>query len=172
MGVFTAATTMTERLAALGALSNIESPAFDNALAAFEAQWAGSPLVMDKWFGVQAMAVRSDLRDRLMRLLQRPDYDLKNPNRVRALAASFSMNNPVGFHAANGWGYRFIGDLILKIDPLNPALSARLSTSFESWRSFDAARRAEAHVELNRLAEANLSKNAQDIIHRALADVP
>ncbi|MEP7209222.1 MAG: aminopeptidase N [Alphaproteobacteria bacterium] len=172
MGVFSAATTMTERLAALGALSSIESQAFDEALTAFEAQWSGSPLVMDKWFGVQAMAVRNDLRDRMTRLLQRPDYDLKNPNRVRALAASFSMNNPVAFHAVDGWGYRFLGDLILKVDPLNPALSARLSTSFESWRSFDAPRRAEAQAELNRLSEADLSKNAQDIIHRARADAP
>jgi aminopeptidase N len=172
VSVFTSASTMTERLAALGALSNIDSPAFDEALATFEAQWSGSPLVMDKWFSVQAMAVRNDLRDRLTRLLERPDYDLRNPNRVRALAASFSTNNPVAFHTADGWGYRFLGDLILKVDPLNPALSARLSTSFESWRSFDAPRRAKAQAELTRLAEADLSKNAQDIIHRALAEAP
>jgi aminopeptidase N len=172
VAVFSTATTMTERLAALGALSNIESPAFDEALAAFESQWSGSPLVMDKWFSVQATAVRRDLRERLTRLLERPDYDLKNPNRVRSLAAAFSMNNPVGFHAADGWGYRFLGDLILKVDPLNPALSARLSTSFESWRSFDAPRRSQSKAELTRLSEADLSKNAQDIIHRALADAP
>jgi aminopeptidase N len=40
---------------------------------------------MDKWFGVQAMAVRDDLRERLVKLLERPDYDLRNPNRVRSL---------------------------------------------------------------------------------------
>jgi aminopeptidase N len=168
--VFSTAVTMTERLAALGALSNIETSAFDTALTAFEAQWSASPLVMDKWFSVQAMSVRSDLRDRLTRLQERLDYDLRNPNRVRALAASFSMNNPVAFHAADGWGYHFLADLILKVDPLNPALSARLSTSFESWRSFDAARRAKAEAELTRLSEADLSKNAQDIISRARAD--
>ncbi|MBI1361983.1 MAG: aminopeptidase N [Alphaproteobacteria bacterium] len=165
-----AATTMTERLGALGALSNIDSGAFDRALGSFEARWSGLPLVMDKWFGVQAMAVRTDLRDRLQRLSARADYDLKNPNRVRSLAASFSMNNPVGFHAADGWGYRFLGDLILKVDPLNPALSARLLTSFESWRAFNATRRDKAQAELGRLSEADLSKNARDIISRALAD--
>jgi aminopeptidase N len=167
---FDAAATMTEKLASLTALSNIESPAFDRALAIFEEKWAGSPLVMDKWYGVQAMSVRADLRDRLQRLLARPDYDLRNPNRVRALAAAFSMNNPVGFHAADGWGYRFLVDLILKVDGLNPALSARLCTAFESWRAFDAVRREAAHAELFRLSEANLSKNAQDIVGRALAE--
>jgi aminopeptidase N len=170
MQAYRLASTMTETLAALTALSNIESEAFDTALGDFELRWSSSPLVMDKWFGVQAMSVRDDLRDRLQRLLDRPDYDLRNPNRVRSLAASFCMNNPVAFHTADGWGYRFLGDLILKVDPLNAALSARLSTAFESWRSFNAPRREKARAELVRLSEVNLSKNALDIIGRALAD--
>jgi aminopeptidase N len=160
---------MTETLAALAALSNIESDAFDTALKDFERRWSASPLVMDKWYSVQATSVRNDLRERLQRLVERPDYDLRNPNRVRSLAASFSMSNPVAFHTADGWGYRFLADLILQIDPLNPALSARLSTAFESWRSFDAPRREKAEAELVRLSEAELSKNALDIIGRALA---
>jgi aminopeptidase N len=164
------ANTMTETLGALTALSNIESDAFDAGLRDFQSKWASSPLVMDKWFSVQAMSVREDLRERLVRLQERADFDLRNPNRVRALAASFSMNNPVAFHTADGWGYRFLTDLILKVDPLNPALSARLCTAFESWRSFNSARRGMAHGELVRLSEAGLSKNALDIVGRALAD--
>jgi aminopeptidase N len=170
VAAFKSASTMTESLAALGALSSIEGEAFDLALADFETRWASAPLVMDKWFGVQAMAIRSDIRDRLVRLMERPDYDLRNPNRVRALVGAFAANNPVVFHAEDGWGYRFVADLILKVDPLNPALSARLATSFESWRIFNAPRRAHAQAELDRLAAASLSKNAQDIIGRALAD--
>ncbi len=167
---YEAASTMTECLAALTALSNIETAAFDRALASFEAKWSASPLVMDKWFGIQSMSVRADLRDRIQKLMARADFDLRNPNRVRALAASFAMSNPVAFHAADGWGYRFLADLILKVDPLNPALSARLSTAYESWRSFSAQRRAHAHAELKRLSEAGLSRNALDIVGRALAE--
>jgi aminopeptidase N len=167
---YRSAVTMTETLAALTALSNIESEAFDTALMDFEGKWLNAPLVMDKWFGVQAMSVREDLRERLARLMARPDYDLRNPNRVRALAASFAMSNPVAFHTADGWGYRFLADIILKVDPLNPALSARLATAFESWRAFNAVRREKAKAELVRLSEAGLSKNAQDIVGRALAD--
>jgi aminopeptidase N len=167
---YRSATTMTESLAALNALSGIESGAFDVALADFETRWSSAPLVMDKWFGVQAMAIRNDLRERLVKLLARPDYDLRNPNRVRSLAASFAMNSPVAFHAEDGWGYRFLADLILKVDPLNPALSARLATAFESWRSFNAIRREHAQGQLRRLSEAGLSRNALDIVGRALAD--
>ncbi len=167
---FETAATMTERLAALSALAAIDTPAFDRALTVFETKWKSSPLVMDKWYSVQGTAIRADLRTRLEGLLQREDFDLRNPNRVRALAASLSMNNPVCFHAADGWGYRFVAGLILKVDPLNPALSARLSTAFESWRAFNAPRREAARAQLERLAGADLSKNAQDIVGRALSD--
>jgi aminopeptidase N len=170
MRAFEVAATMTESLAALTALSNIETDTFDRALGSFETKWSSSPLVMDKWFGIQAMAVRRDLRGRIQKLMARPDFDLRNPNRVRSLAASFAMSNPVAFHAADGGGYRFLADIILKVDPLNPALSARLSTAFESWRAFSADRRLHAHAELTRLSGAGLSRNALDIIGRALAD--
>jgi aminopeptidase N len=95
--------------------------------------------------------------------MARTDFDLRNPNRVRALAASFAMSNPVAFHAADGWGYRFLADLILKVDPLNPALSARLSTAFESWRSFSAERRKHANSELKKLSEAGIPSPASPI---------
>ncbi len=168
MQAFRSAPTMTESLAALTALSAIDTGAFDEALAHFEQRWSASPLVMDKWYSVQAGAVRADIRERLTALMARPDYDLRNPNRVRALAATFSMSNPVKFHAADGWGYRFVGDLIGRIDPINSALSARLSTSFESWRTYDAPRREAARAVLDRLAGGNLSRNAMDIIARAI----
>ncbi len=167
---FNGAPTMTESLAALTALSSMEGTAFDVALAAFEERWASSPLVMDKWYSCQAAAIRQDIRNRVQDLEARPDFDFKNPNRVRALAAAFSVNNPVAFHAPDGWGYRFLADLILKVDGLNAALSARLATGFESWRSYDTPRREAAKAQLERLSSAGLSKNALDIIGRALAE--
>ncbi|ACT58980.1 aminopeptidase N [Hirschia baltica] len=171
---FLSAPTMTEKLSALNALANVENGGpsgeyFDKALLAFEEEWKDTPIVMDKWFSVQAMSIRADLRARLHRLCSHPDFDFKNPNRVRAVAAAFAMNNPVGFHAPDGWGYEFLTDIILKVDGLNPALSARLTTSFESWRRFSPDRQAHAEKQLRRLDDANLSKNAQDIITRALA---
>lgn len=171
---FNTASTMTEKLAALNALANIEGNTsgrdyFDQALNSFENEWEDKPLVMDKWFSVQAMSVRSDLRTRLKSLCDREDFDLKNPNRVRALVAAFAMNNPVAFHAPDGWGYEFLTDIILKVDSLNPALSARLVTAFESWRRFSPDRQKQSETQLRRLDDANLSKNAQDIITRALA---
>ena len=167
---FETASTMTESLAALTALSGMEGDAFDEALGVFESQWSSAPLIMDKWYSVQAMSVRKDIPERLQKLSQRADFDLRNPNRVRALAAAFSMNNPVGFNASDGWGYHFLADIILQVDPLNPALSARLCTAFENWRRFTKDRRTKALEQMRRLNETELSKNASDIISRALGD--
>ncbi len=169
MSSFNEAQTMTLKLASLNALANVSGDNFDKALRAFEDRWYDHPIVMDKWYSVQAMAVRDDIRTRLESLKQRADFDWKNPNRVRALAAAFAVNNPTCFHAPDGWGYAFLADIVLKVDGLNPALSARLCTAFESWRRFSTERRKHAEAQLRRLDEANLSKNAQDIITRALA---
>ena len=35
--------------------------------------------------------------------------------------------NPLGFHAADGSGYRFVGEIIAKLDKLNPLAAARLA---------------------------------------------
>ncbi len=169
VAAFEDARTMTESLAGLSALSGIDTAAFDKALAAFENKWRAMPLIIDKWYSVQCGAPRADIRTRLEILRKRSDFDLRNPNRVRALAAAFGMNNTVAFHAADGWGYRFLRDIILDVDGLNPALSARLATSYESWRGFTPDRQKHARAALDDLAASNLSRNAQDIIDRALA---
>ncbi|HWA22406.1 MAG TPA: aminopeptidase N [Caulobacterales bacterium] len=166
---FDAAGTMTEQMAALDALGASGLAAFDDALGAFQKRWSSSPLVMDKWFSAQAAAPRADSIARVRMLRRHPDFDIKNPNRVRSLVASFSARNLRAFHAADGEGYRFVADLAGEVDPLNPALSSRLLAPFESWRRFDETRRGHASAAMQALlARPDLSKNAHDILSRAL----
>jgi aminopeptidase N len=167
---FDNARTMTERIAAIDALGASGSSAFDEALTAFHRKWSGSPQVMDKWFAVQAAAPRADTHARIAALRRHPDFDLRNPNRVRSLVMSFAARNLRAFHSADGAGYRFVAGLAGEVDPLNPALSARLLSPFESWRRFDATRREHAEAALkDLLARGDLSTNARDILTRTLA---
>jgi aminopeptidase N len=107
---------------------------------------------------------------RAERLRAHPDFILKNPNRVRALAAAFAMRNPRAFHSADGGGYLFLAALTEQIDSLNPALAARLLTPFESWKRFDSQRQVHARTALERLAAlTNLSKNTREMVERTLA---
>jgi aminopeptidase N len=161
---------MTEGAAALEALGASGSDAFDAALTRFYERWKANPLVIDKWFAIQASSPRADALARAERLRTHPDFNLKNPNRVRALAAAFAMRNPRVFHSSDGGGYRFLASLVEQIDPLNPALAARLLTPFESWKRFDAARQNHARAALGQLAAlTNLSQNTREMVERSLA---
>ncbi|MBX3510588.1 MAG: aminopeptidase N [Hyphomonadaceae bacterium] len=167
---FDTAASMTESIAALEALGASGSGYFQPALDQFLARWRDNPLVVDKWFSVQAAAPRDDAVARVASLRTHSEFNLRNPNRVRALAAAFAMRNPRAFHAADGEGYRFLASLAGDIDPLNPALAARLLTPFETWRRFDAQRQSHARAELEKLnATAELSKNTREMLERTLA---
>jgi aminopeptidase N len=99
-----------------------------------------------------------------------PAFDLKNPNKVRALISSFCHGNPVRFHAADGSGYAFCAQQVIALDALNPQVAARLARAFDRWRKFDANRQAHARAALERIRETpNLSRDTLEVVSRALA---
>ena len=156
---------MTDVVGALNALTHIDCLERENSFSEFEKRWKNNPLVMDKWFGVQAATGTAET---VRQLAAHPDFDLRNPNRVRSVAAVFAMQNLAAFHAPDGSGYKTIEDIVLKADKANPALGARLLTAFEQWRGLEPKARAEAEACLKRLQAADLSKNSSDIVNRAL----
>jgi aminopeptidase N len=163
--VFEVAPNMTESLSALRALCVANGPGKAGALASFAKQWAENPLVMDKWFAVQAS---TGSVGEIKQLTRHADFDLGNPNRVRSVVAVFAMQNLSAFHSPDGTGYRLVADIIAQADKTNPALAARLLTSFEQWKSLEPRARGEAEAALKTLREKDLSKNASDIITRTL----
>jgi aminopeptidase N len=166
---YDAAHSMTETIAALEALGASGSARFDEKLDAFATRWEDNPLVMDKWFSVQAAAPRADAGKRAQALRNHADFNLRNPNRVRALVAAFAMRNPRAFHLESGDGYRFVAEIVRDVDAINPALAARLLTPFESWRRFDSARQAHAKAALEALtALSGLSRNTAEMLERTL----
>ncbi|MCB1443322.1 MAG: aminopeptidase N [Methyloceanibacter sp.] len=162
------ATNMTDAIMALSVLSQIPSPARDEALEHFYARWQDDPLVLDKWFAVQARAARPDSVETVQALLGHPKFSLKNPNRVRALIGSFAMANPSGFNRADGAGFRFLADQALEIDGFNPHVSARLLGAFESWKTLESGRQAHAKAALETLAGQKLSTDAYEIVTKTL----
>jgi aminopeptidase N len=166
---YRAAANMTDAIAALAILSHLETPARDRALDDFYARWRDEPLVLDKWFAVQARAARSDSVETVQTLLSHPKFSLKNPNRIRALIGSFAQANPTGFNRADGAGYRLLADQALEIDRSNPHLAARVLGAFESWRILEPHRQARAKAALEDLAARTLSTNSYEIVTKTLA---
>ena len=165
---FGAGGNMTDVLAALSVLSGIDCPERDAALASFHAKWHDDALVLDKWFGIQAMSPLPNTMEAVRALSSHPDFDLRNPNRVRALVSSFTFNQ-VRFHAADGAGYRFLADTIIRLDPDNPQIAARMVSSLGQWRRFGAGRQAPMQAELARIvALPGLSKNTFEMATKSL----
>jgi len=166
---YTEADNMTDRLTAMRILASHETPGAREALASFRRRYAEQPLVLDKWFGVQATAPLPDPLARVRELVGDPAFTLRNPNRVRALLGSFAHHNHSGFHAADGSAYRFMADQVLALDRSNPQVAARLVTAFTHWRRYDAGRREKLRAELERMAaEPTLSRDVYEIVDRAL----
>ena len=168
---FDAGQNMTDVLAALAALSAIDCAERADALTAFHAAWRGDALVLDKWFAIQAMSPLPGTPDAVRALSRHPDFDSRNPNRVRALVGSFSGANQVRFHHPSGTGYAFLADTIIALDPLNAQVAARLVSPLGQWRRVNVQRRALMQAELRRiLAAPALSRNTQEMVAKSLAE--
>jgi aminopeptidase N len=170
LGQYRAAHNMTDRMAALALIADSELPERVQILADFRARWQHDPLVMDKWFTVQATARHAETLARVRALLADPAFSIRNPNKVRSLIGAFATGNPVRFHAADGSGYGFLVDRVLELDPANPQIAARLLRALSRWRRFDPARQALMRGQLERVAgTAGLSKDVYEIAARSLA---
>lgn len=167
-----AAHNMTDVIAALRLLVDQGGSPAESALDAFYARWSGEPLVIDKWFSLQAISHRPDALERVHALLDHPDFSLRNPNRVRSLIGAFTTGNPVRFHGADGGGYRFLADRVLELDPLNPQIASRLLRGLIRWRRYDSHRQALMRSELERvLRTESLSKDSYEVASKALEGV-
>ncbi len=171
MRQFEARQNMTDVLAALAVLAAIDAPERAAALAAFHAAWRGDALVLDKWFAIQATSPLPGAAEAVEALTRHPDFDLKNPNRVRALIASFAQGNQVRFHDASGAGYRLLADTIIRLDPMNPQVAARLVSPLGQWRRVAEERRGAMQEALRGiLAAPRLSKNTHEMAARSLGE--
>ncbi|MGK0218039.1 MAG: aminopeptidase N [Planctomycetota bacterium] len=165
-----AADNMTDTMAALSCLVGLDVPQRETALAEFYGRWKDDPLVLDKWFTLQACSRLPGAAQRVLDLAGHPDFSLRNPNRVRALLGAFGQANPTGFHQRDGMGYRFLADQVIALDGKNPQIAARLVGGFNTWKRYDAARQALMGAELKRIQDQDgLSKNTSEIVSRALA---
>jgi aminopeptidase N len=164
---FADATNMTESFGTLAIL--LEAGLGERELAAFEAKWRTDRLVMDKWFAVQvSLSAPEETAQTVGRLTARPDFDMKNPNRFRAVLGALTGNH-AGFHHASGSGYRPLADWLIRLDPLNPQTAARMSTAFETWPRYDADRQGMIRAELGRiLAAPDLSRDLSEMAGRML----
>lgn len=160
---------MTDTIAALKAAVHCELKCSENLLADFEKKWCENPLVMDKWFAIQATAPNEFTLEKVKELMKHPKFDFSNPNRIRALIGSFVSQNPFAFHRIDGSGYKFLSEIVAKLDKQNPQIAARLVTSLTMWKKYDENRQKLMKNELEKLSKLpDLSKNLYEIVSKSI----
>jgi aminopeptidase N len=166
---YQAANNMTELAHALMLLEHRfpTSAEAEAAIADFESRFRDNPLVIDKWFTIQATIPGAETLDRIRTLMQGPHFAPNNPNRLRSLIGAYAMANPTGFNRADGAGYRFLAEQIIDIDKRNPQVAARILTSMRSWRSLEEKRAGHARYALLTIDQSGpLSTDVRDLIER------
>jgi len=160
---------MTDRMAALNGFTHIHGAAYDQVLADFYAREKSEPLVIDKWFAVQAACAHPETLERIERLIRHPDFDARTPNRWRSVVQAFAANNPAVFHHPSGRGYDFVVGQILSVDRFNPMTAARLVDVFSAHTRYAAPYGDLMKAALERIAKSeNLSKNVAELTEKAL----
>jgi aminopeptidase N len=166
---FVDADNMTDRMAAMTCLVHNRLPRWEEALAAFYHQFETDPLVVDKWFTLQATSPQSETLTEIETLMAHPDFTMRNPNRVRSLVGAFAQGNPVRFHDLSGAGYVFLADRVMELDTLNPQVAARLVSPLSRWRRYDSERQGMMKVQLERIQrQENLSTDVGEIVGKSL----
>ncbi len=160
------ATNMTDEFSALFTLTRLGGQRVETTMEDFYVKWAKNPLVIDKWFSVQAQRPHAGGIDSIIDLAKTRRYEKTNPNRVRALVGGFAMGNTNLFHKFDGSGYEWFTDQVLEMDSRNPQIAARLLGAFEIWRKLDKNRQALIRAELDRIIAAKPSKNVLEIAEK------
>lgn len=166
---FKAAQTMTDQIAAFALLANCtHQEVREQAIENFYRQWSKDELVLGKWFALQATSELPDALTQVNALLQHPAFSIKNPNKVRALIGAFCMANPRNFHNIDGSGYRFLADILVTLDKINPQVAARLANPFTRWQRYDKARQMLMRNQLEELAKLALSRDLTEVVSKSL----
>jgi aminopeptidase N len=144
-----------------------------SALERFHAMFKDEPLVLDKWFALQAGAPDrgGNILPIVKQLLKHPDFNIRNPNRARSVIFSYCSGNPGGFHRSDAAGYVFWSERVMELDGMNPQVAARLARALDRWKKLAEPQRSAAREAIARVAaKPDLSKEVKEVVSRALAD--
>ncbi|PHQ71472.1 MAG: aminopeptidase N [Sneathiella sp.] len=166
---YDASQNMTDTVAVMSILGDSEEPSRNRIFSDFYGKWQNDPLVIDKWFSLQAMTARSSALDDVTELMSHPAFTFYNPNRVRSLIGAFAAGNPVHFHEKTGRGYKLLSDCIGKLNVINPQIAARMVVPLGQWRRYDANRQQLMKKELEKILNIpDLSNHVYEMANKSL----
>lgn len=165
----TQAESMTNEIAALQIIANspngYQSEYVDN----FYQKWHDEELVMDKWFSAQVVNNDDKIIEHVKSLMEHEKFSIENPNKVRSVVGAFVVGNIPQFHNNSGAGYQLLADIIIRLNPINPQISAGLAKQFNQWKKLDKNRQALIKEQLLKIkASDNLSNDVYEVIDKSI----
>ena len=163
------ANNMTDKMAVLEAVNDLEGDYRHEVMRAFAQEWKSEPLVMNKWFSLQARARHSNALQTVIKLLEHECFSIKNPNNVYSLIGAFANSNPTAFHANDGSGYAFLKEQVIRLNAINPQVAARMVKPLIHWKKYDDHRQSLMQKYLQEIiATENLSSDVYELVDRSL----
>lgn len=159
---------MTDQFAALSCVVNFDLPEADELLNAFFEQWKHEALVVNKWLMLSAAREQEHGLENVKALMEHPNFDIKNPNKLRAVLGGLGQNISA-FHNLDGSGYAFLADQIILLDKRNPQIASRLCTPLTRWQRMVPALSELMKGQLERIAQQDLSKDVYEVVSKSLA---
>ena len=166
---FINANNFTDRCAALTSVLEINDKALSEQLLnqAWDT-WKDESLAVNTWFQLQGRSEVWGTTEKVKQLLKHPAFEIKNPNKVRALIGAYVGANTANFHAESGEGYQLLKEIVLTLDALNPQIASRLVMPLTRWQSYDEATASRMTSELQALAGHKLSKDLYEVVEKSL----
>lgn len=166
---YTSADNMTDKIGALVAINDSYVELRNELLIDFANSYKNYPLVMDKWFTLQAQSQRNDTLDMVQELTQHPAFDGNNPNKIYALVRAFTMNGKV-FNTQSG--YEWIAQEMLRVDAFNPSVAGRVANGFAIISSLSKKyHQLLQPILADVLTCENLSKDVYELISKTYAQI-
>ena len=167
---FSQADNMTDQFSALGALVNSHHQDLaQTALQQFYQQWQHDVLVVNMWLSLQASSDHNQGVQSVNELLTHDAFDIKNPNKVRAVVGVFAAQNLRHVHGEYGAGYHWLADRIIELDALNPHIASRLLAPLTKWKRIAQPNGNQMKDALEKIAaRSNLSKDVYEVVTKTL----
>jgi aminopeptidase N len=161
---------MTDKIIAMANIRNHFTPEREAVFDDFFNKFKTDQLTIQKWFGMQAMTNAPTAIDNVKKIMASKTFNWENPGHIGSLIGGFAGNYQQ-FHRADGKGYEFIADCVIKLDKINPSTASRIVTSLCGWQNYTGASREQMIGQLQRIAATpKLSTNVADKVLKALPE--
>jgi aminopeptidase N len=99
-------------------------------------------------------------------------FDMTVPNKVSAVVSGLVGGNPEVFHKLDGSGYKFLADLVIELNGINPKTGSRIVAQLAQLKRYDEQRQKLMLAELERIMETpNLGTAIKEVAGQAIQSV-